>query len=148
MEITALLAFYGTVVSTAALVWNIVRDSRDRPKVRLEAMIGKIYPDHTDRDYLVLTMTNVGRRPVQIKGWYGLRKKTYDGPKGIMVVTQGLPRILNESESHHEYCIDLSLLDDQLKTLFVTDSAGREWHLTKKQIRQLIKQNRDDTKEI
>mgnify|MGYP001221473257 CR=1 FL=1 len=139
MEITTLLAFYGTVVSTAVLVWNIVRDSKDRPKIRLEAMIGTIYPDHSEKDYLVLTMTNVGRRPVQIKGWYGLKKKTFEGPKGIMVVTQGLPRILNESESHHEYCTYLSLLDDQLKTLYVTDSAGRKWHLTKKQIRQLIK---------
>lgn len=68
MRTTEILAIYGTIVSTVALMWNIFRDSLDRPKVKLEAMIGQIYPDHTDRDYLFLTITNVGRRPVLIKG--------------------------------------------------------------------------------
>jgi hypothetical protein len=140
MEITGLLAFYGTIVSTAALVWNILRDSRDRPKIKLEAMIGKLYPDHTERDYLVLTMTNIGRRPVQIKGWYGLRKKRKTDERGILVVTQGLPRILNEAESHHEFCTSLSILNDDLQTLYVSDSADRKWKLSKKQLRQLVEQ--------
>lgn len=143
MEITGLLAFYGAIVSTAALVWNILRDSRDRSRVKLQAMIGKIYPDHTDRDYLILTMTNVGRRPVQIKGWYGLRKKSSDGERGIMVFTQGLPRILNEAESHNEFCTDLTILNKDLKTLYVSDSAGRDWRLTKKYMNQLIHQYED-----
>jgi hypothetical protein len=140
MDITGLLAFYGTIVSTAALVWNIIRDSRDRSRVKLEAMIGKLYPDHTDRDYLVLTMTNVGRRPVQIKGWYGLRKRRSDDERGLIVVTQGLPRILNEAESHHEFCIDLTLLNKDLQKLYVSDSAGREWKLPRKRMNRLIHQ--------
>ncbi len=138
MKSTEFLAIYGTIVSTVALVWNIFRDSLDDPKVKLEAMVGKIYPDHIDRDYLFLTITNVGRRSVLIKGWYALKKKTSPKPHGMMVVTQGLPRLHKKAESHNEYCTDLTILEKELDKLFVSDSAGREWRLPNRRLKRLM----------
>jgi hypothetical protein len=76
MDLTTLFAFCGVILSTVALTWNIMRDLNDRARLKLDAIIGKFYPDHTDRDYFVITMTNIGRRPIVVKSWGYLRKPT------------------------------------------------------------------------
>ena len=53
MDITKFLALLGAILSTIAITWNIFRDVNDKGKLKIDAMIGKMVPDHTDKDYLV-----------------------------------------------------------------------------------------------
>jgi len=66
MDLTKFLAIWGAIVSTIAITWNVLRDIRNG-RLKIEAMVGKMVPDHTDRDYLVITITNIGRCPVLVK---------------------------------------------------------------------------------
>ncbi|HAB52263.1 MAG TPA: hypothetical protein DCE80_08860 [Ignavibacteriales bacterium] len=78
-------------------------------------MIGKIVPDHTDRNYLLITITNIGRRPVLVNGWGAIKKEKTKDLIGIFITPHGLPRMLREGEYHTEYTDDLSTLSQDLK---------------------------------
>ena len=138
MELTMFLAVWGAIVSTIALTWNIIRDRLDRGALRVEAMIGRMVPDHTDKDYLVVTITNVGRRPVLVKGWGGMKKRHVKGKRGILIVPRGLPRMLEEGEYHLEFTEDLSMLSSDIQKIYVWDSAGREWKVSRKNLKRLL----------
>ncbi len=69
MEVTTFLAVWGALLSTALGGWTIFRDLRDRAKLQLDVMIGNVVPGDDKTDYLFITITNVGRRPVVIKSW-------------------------------------------------------------------------------
>jgi len=137
IDFTGFLAVWGAILSTVALIWNLVRDSRDKGRLKIDAMIGKIYPDHTDRDYLVVTVTNVGKRPLLVKGWGGMKRKKASQPRGLMITPRGLPRMLRESEYHIEYTHDLKILDADTERIYVWDSSGKEWALSKRQLKEL-----------
>ena len=94
MDIIKFLALWGAILSTIAITWNIFRDVNDKGKLKIDAMIGKMVPDHTDKDYLVITITNIGRRPVLVKGWGGMKKKNVKGARGMYIIPHGLPRML------------------------------------------------------
>ncbi|MBI4489060.1 MAG: hypothetical protein HY694_08230 [Deltaproteobacteria bacterium] len=104
MNLTKFLAVWGAIVSTIALTWNVIRDRHDRGILKLNTMIGKMYPDHTDRDYVVLTITNVGRRPILVMSW-GWIKKGRKGD-GFLVKTSQFPKMLKEGEYHIEFTHD------------------------------------------
>jgi hypothetical protein len=137
MDVTGFLAVWGAILSTIALGWNVLRDSRDRGRLKIDAMIGKMHPDHTDRDYLVITVTNVGKRPLLVKGWGGMKRKGASEPRGILIVPRGLPRMLKESEYHIEWTPDLTVLDEDTERIYAWDSSGKEWALTRKQMKRL-----------
>lgn len=136
IDLTGFLAVWGAILSTIALVWNLIRGSRDRGRLKLDAMIGKMYPNHTDRNYLVVTLTNVGKRPLLVKGWGVMKGRSAPAPRGVFVSPHGLPRMLNESEYHIEYTPELSILDE-IARIYAWDSSGKEWDLSRKQLRRL-----------
>jgi hypothetical protein len=63
MTLTAFLAVWGALLSTVLAGWTVFRDLRDRGKLQLDPSVGNIVPGDDKRDYLFLTLTNVGRRP-------------------------------------------------------------------------------------
>ncbi len=138
-EATALLAVWGAVLSSVAIIWNILRDTKDKGKLKLDAMIGKFYPDHTDKEYLVVTMTNVGRRPLLVKGWGGKEKGVPGGKKQYdYIIPVGLPRMLKEGEYHVEVTPDLGILSSELEYICAWDSAGKEWKVSQKKLEELV----------
>ena len=139
MDVTKLLAIWGAIFSTVAIAWNIVRDVNDRGRLKIDAMIGKMFPDHTDKNYLVITITNIGRRPILVKGWGGMKKKAVKGARGIFIVPQGLPRMLKEGEYHTEFTEDLTILSPELEKIYVWDSTGKYWKVSRKNLRRLFK---------
>jgi hypothetical protein len=139
MDITKFLALLGAILSTIAITWNIFRDVNDKGKLKIDAIIGKIVPDHTDKDYLVITITNIGRRPVLVKSWGGMKKKNVKGARGIFITSRGLPRMLKEGEYHMEFTEDLSIIFPELEKIHVWDSTGKEWKISKKNLKCLFK---------
>ena len=146
MGVTESLAVLGVFLSTLAITWNILRDINDKGKLQLKVMIGKFYPDHTDKEYLVVTITNIGRRPLLVKGWGWEEKKKEKGKrKGGVFIPHGLPRMLREGEYHIELTEDLSVLSSDLKKIYVWDSTGKNCNVSRKDMRRLIesKKKRD-----
>lgn len=144
MSSTELLAIIGAIGSAVAITWNVIRELHDRANLKIEAMIGRIVPHHTDRVNLVITITNIGRRPVVVTKWGGFWKKSVKGKPGFIVIPQGLPKLLKESDYFNEYTDDLSILSPNLKKICVWDSAGREWKISRKNLKRLFK----DLKEL
>ncbi|TGM89548.1 hypothetical protein [Leptospira licerasiae] len=133
LDETKILAIYGAILSTVALLWSIRNSYLDTSKLKINAMIGQIYPTGGDKSYLIFTLTNVGRRPIQVIGLYGINKAAVKGREGLFVVTKNLPKILNEAESLKEF-VEVELLNYDLGRLYFSDSHGREWDIRKKDI--------------
>jgi len=144
MTVTDLLATWGAIVATAAVVWNILRDRGDRGRLKLDAMIGRMYPDHTDRDYVFLTITNIGRRPVFVKGWGGRQDPDADGHHdGFLTRSPNLPRMLKEGEYVHVFADDLTILGPEIREIHVWDSTGKTWKLSRKALTRLRTEAQD-----
>lgn len=143
--ITKFLAIYGALLASITFGWNLLRDLKDRPDVRITAMIGEFVAEHGIpgsrlEPQLVVTITNVGRRPVFIKGWGGDHARTAwkDHRKSFLIIPRSAPKMLNEGEYIIEYTRDLGgCLSDYVTSLYAWDSTGRHWKLPSRQLRQL-----------
>lgn len=137
---TIFLAVYGALVSTIALAWNVIRHLRDRGRLSVTAYIGKMLPDTTNKSYFVIAMTNVGRRPLMVKGIGGyLRGRPPGGGKNafLLMNLRGLPKMLNPTEEHVEWSEDFRCLNKNVKRIFVFDTVGGEYTVPRKVLREL-----------
>src|SRR6266404_9207285 len=76
------IAVYGALVGSASLAWNIYREITNRGRLRVDVGVGNLHlsgptfgvaEEPIQRDQLMFTVTNVGRRPIfltQIGGGY------------------------------------------------------------------------------
>ena len=138
MGLTKGMAIWGAVVSTIAIVWNIVRDLWiDKGRLSVFIEIYKTIPNHANINHVVINIVNIGKRPILIKGW-GIKKG-----KQIYIILphpENLPKMLKEGEDITEFTDDLSIIiSNDLTEVFVYDSAGKNWYAKKKNIKQLIK---------
>ena len=139
LNITTLIAAYSAFVATFVLGWNVFRDLTDKGKLKVHCYIGNlIFPGGpTDnKDYLVYSVTNVGRRAVLVTHVGGQKKK-----KDFMIVPRDLPKKLEPGDYLMEYTDDLSCLSKDLKTLFVIDSLGKQYKVKRATVRNLKKKH-------
>ena len=162
-NLTKFLAAWGAILSTFGLGWTLYRDLLDRGKLQISANIrrigmstdGRYYAvaphvkvEATEKFFVVMTVVNVGRRPVMWQGWGGKYFKREAEGTGFYIVPEGLPKMLEEGQSHSELTAlenDLRPANDNVKELFVWDTTGKHWKLSKKQLRELRKEARKFT---
>jgi hypothetical protein len=158
---TQFLATWGAILATFGLGWNLYRDLLDRGKLQISARVrrigmsadGKYYavsPNVNVQAYqklfVVMGVVNVGRRPVLWQGWGGKYHKREDEKNAFYIVGRGLPKMLQEGESHSELTdLEANLMpaSENVKKLYVWDAAGKEWKLSRKQLKGLKKEARD-----
>ena len=90
---------------------------RDRGKLQISARVRRIGRSDDGRYYavaphvkvpaseqlfVVMSVVNVGRRPVLWEGWGGKYHKREAEGTGFYIVAQNLPKMLHEGESHSE----------------------------------------------
>jgi len=151
--LTTFLATWGAILSSVTLGWNLLRDLRDKAKLNISANVRAIItridgarlavkPELLDDEddstlHVVISFANVGRRPLRLKSFGGLYLQPVNGKRGFVISARDLPITLAEAEAHDEYTDFVPpFTNDNLKELFVTDSFGREWKLSGKQLRQ------------
>jgi len=141
MTLTDITALTGLLIAIAALLWNIIRDISDRGNLKIDGMIGKIVPSSTNKNFFFLTISNIGRRPVMVKCAYGkFNKPDKDGKRLFVIVPENLPKMLKEGEYIIEnYALDS--LNPNTKYIYIVDSCGRKYYLSRKRLKQLIKEN-------
>ena len=161
IDIIALIALITSIIS---LLWNIIRDLvLDKVKIYINARAGGLLPIQgvnnkgffrdADSEYtpknprICFTVTNTGRRPVLILKIWGKYSKKSElfGKKypQFVVNTIDLPKMINPYETLSEFCDDLSFMSD-LKSglvlgIYVRDSKGKDWLMTKKEMKNLLK---------
>ena len=151
---TTALAIYAAVLSTITFGWNLFRDLRDRGKLKISASVRRIvegpagarysikhdFPADgaSEELYIVMTVANIGRRPMRWEGWGGLYKTRYRGKNGFVCLPRHLPKILAEKENHQEYTeLDAEFDPDNIKKLHIWDGVDGEWKLSWWQLRKL-----------
>lgn len=137
-ELTTVLATYGAIVATLAVVWNIFRDLTDRGRLRVTCFIGfmalpGVGADRSDK--LFFNVTNVGRRAILVEKVGG----AHGGKHFIIVPHPGMaPRMLAPGEYTHVWQDDpLSVLDKATKFLGAWDSTGRLWKVDRRTLKRL-----------
>jgi hypothetical protein len=163
-NLTKFLAAWGALLGTFGLGWTLYRDLLDRAKLQVSANVrrigrsldGRYYAiapnvkvEAPEKLFVVMTVVNVGRRPVMWQGWGGkYRKREADG-SGFTIIPQYLPKMLQEGEVHNELTAledDLSPVSDNVKTLYIWDVSGRPWAISNKQLKQLKQEAREAVK--
>jgi len=150
MNLTPLLALWGSIISTIALTWNVIRGLQDRRKLKVEAYIGYFLPGDTQKKYFYVVMTNIGRRPILVSRYGALlkKKKGEKGNPATLIIARNLPKMLKEGEYHIEFTEDLSLFSRNIKNIFAGDSTGKNWKISKKNFKQLLKDANEALKEF
>lgn len=155
-DTTRFLAVYGAILSSIGLGWALYRDILDRPRLKIAAKVRRIVtgvggrwfsvsPDlpvegASEQLFVVMTAVNIGRRPVLWEGWGGKWHEPRNGKGAFYIVGGALPKMLNEGETHTEFTkleADLHPANDNVKKLYVWDPSGREWKLSRRQLRKL-----------
>jgi hypothetical protein len=157
---TTAMAIYAAVLSTITFGWNLFRDLRDRGKLKISAAVRRIvigedgskfsvkhdFPAEcaSEQLFIVMTVANIGRRPMRWEGWGGLYKESYNGKKGFVCIPRHLPKILAEKENHQEYTeLEDEFDPDNIKKLHIWDGADGEWKLSWWQLRKLVKEAKE-----
>lgn len=117
--LTKFLAVWGAILSSITFGWSLYRDLRDRAKIKISAELRRIgrregdgalftcAPDvpiqgASEKLFVVVSVVNVGRRPMRWKGLGGQYRHAENGRKGFQVSARHLPRTLQEQEQHDE----------------------------------------------
>jgi hypothetical protein len=133
---TTWIALYGAVVGTASLLWNIYRHLTDKGRLKVYCYLGKIVSERgpkDENDYLVYNVTNVGRKPIFVDKVGGTTKVDK-----FILPPRKLPKRLDPGETLLEYISDLSVLNDNLTSLWALDSLGKYHKVKKSVVKSLI----------
>lgn len=132
-----LVGLLGIIIASISLGWNILNEIRKTPKAKVYAMIAGIIQlgSHIkdNKDYLSISIANVGSRSIRINGiayeaykwwWHPFKRKRF------VIIPKQVPIYLKDGEEHienFEYTPKQfkELLDGNIQTIYVYDSAGR-----------------------
>lgn len=143
---TTWVAIYAAIVSTVALLWNVMREFVfDRSRVRINADVRDLVAigggGTVKKDVLFIEVTNVGRVPVTISGIGG----KYDDGKKFMIIPNHtrLPKRLERGERMQEMSEDrdgIHKMQTHLNSLECWDTYGRYHRMPKKALKKLRRQ--------
>jgi hypothetical protein len=131
--IIVILAVWGAIVSTIAIIWNIYNSITDKGKLKVDCYIGNRVISGVglvDERLLVWNITNVGKRDIIISHVGG---KLSDSDF-ILTTRNKMPYKLLPGEYIMEYSNDLSILKDKKLKLLVFDTLGNSYSPTRKRL--------------
>jgi hypothetical protein len=131
--LTIILAKWGAVVSTVAIIWNIYNSLKDKGKLKVDCYIGNQVISGTGlikERLLVWNITNVGKREIVISHIGGkLTNSDF-----ILTTRNSMPYKLQPGEYIIEYSNDLSILNDAKLKLLVLDTLGNSYSPKRKRL--------------
>jgi len=109
ITLSDLIALLALILASISFGWNVLNEIRNKPRAEVSVMIANMIQPGSGvkdkNDYLAISMVNIGKRPIKIKGigykaykWWSLPKKF----RQYVILPKQLPIILNESEDHTE----------------------------------------------
>ena len=128
---------WGAILSSITFGWTLYRDLRDRAKIKLSAEVRRIGRRDGDGAYfsgapdlniagaseglfVVISVVNVGRRPIRWKGVGGRYRHPVNGKTAFLISARFLPKTLNEQEAHDEFTdSNEQFVEGSIKRLYV-----------------------------
>jgi hypothetical protein len=133
------VAWWGAIVATIALGWNILRDVRSKGHLKVQA----VYQADNMKPHLppVLTVrvTNIGSKPVLVQG-IAIQRKTGSEPTHHFFPCQ-IPKMLAPGDFFLQVLDRAGWLPLATETLYAWDSSGKHWYMTRKEPRCLLDQH-------
>ena len=135
LSVSEWVAWWGAIIATVALVWNIMRDVRRRGRLKLEAMYGVYLSGRLQQpSKLTMRITNIGTEPIVAQGIGADRgEDAHD-----LFTCTSIPRRLEPGEFTVEIFQSGTELSRDTRKLYVWDSKGKKWLLPKKRLRELL----------
>ncbi len=87
--------------------------------------------------YVVMNVTNIGRRPLLWQGWGGKYVDRVNGKDSFIVVPTQLPKMLGEGETHSDLTPTLIPEIENVRKLFVWDASSKNWYISKRCLKKL-----------
>ena len=136
------IAVYAAVISTISIAVQLARYVREKASVKLHSYLG-IYNDSPGTPRIIVDVTNVGKQAIVITNLAGRYRKLIEGSVLFRVVNpKSLPKKLESGETVKLNIPGLDQLDSNLHYIYVTDSTGKEWKLSRANLRKLLKSKR------
>lgn len=126
------VAIYGAVLSTATLIWYVLRDVvLQRGKIKVRMKVEEVFVSPKTIAVLRVLATNVGRQPISVAE-FGAHQRTKTGSiREVKNRSYGrgpnLPNVLAPGETIEFSTSDLELGFEPVETYFVRDGTGRIW---------------------
>jgi hypothetical protein len=154
--LTQVLATWGAVLSSITFFWALYKDQLDRANLKVTAKLRRIgrreidgqgyasepsinFRGLSDELFVVVTVTNIGRRPINWKSWGGTYRTPVNGHSTFVVSARELPKMLDEQQEHVEFTgLDRHLGTGNLKGIQVWDGTGRKWEVPSAEIKELL----------
>ena len=97
MEFTIYIAIYGAILSTIAIIWNILKDIKDKPLMIISASLGIItFHDNSDLETgYIFSAVNKSKHPITLVN-AGIRVE--ENHDILFVENTNLPRRLEEGD--------------------------------------------------
>lgn len=155
IHLVAFLAVWGAILSSITFGWSLYKDLRDKAKIQVTAKLRRIGQREGDGAwyasepslnirglgeelFVVVSVINVGRRRMNWKGWGGTYYTAVNGRKTFLVSARELPKMLDEQEEHSEFTgVEQQIGTGNIKGIKVWDGAGREWHVSRSDMKKL-----------
>lgn len=138
MTVTDILAFWGAILSTSAVVWNAHRDIGNRGKLSISGYIGHLH-GNPNKKILLITVTNIGRRPITIINWGTHIPSNSDNGQMHFYMGNELPKTLDESKYVHVVADEYSSLLTNANYLWVQDSTQKTWKMKNKYFKMILR---------
>ena len=130
LEATNLIAWYGAIVATVAIIISAWVAWRSRVRIMVSGLSGyrteASEPYDPDKTYLLITVSNPGRRPSTI-AQVGLSVREGSSEKRVLAADKG-PQVLAGGESSYwimEYGQDTNLPLENIKYVWASDDTGK-----------------------
>jgi hypothetical protein len=134
MDLVTILACYGAVVSTAAILWNIYEYRRKRPNLKVEANYGLIAGLGASQPTVTITMVNTGKEPLTVVA-SGFRLDTNSEENVAVVVDPTLPTELAQGQSHTTFANYDGITAHKILYAWARDATGRKYRSKKRPLR-------------
>jgi hypothetical protein len=135
-----LAAWWGAIVATIALVWNILRELRSKGHLKVQAMYHVENMTPYSPHVLTVRVTNIGSKPVLIQG-IAIQRKKGSVPSHHFFPCQ-IPKMLASGEFFVQVLDRTGWLPHAAEELYAWDSSGRHWRMARKEFRRLLEQHR------
>jgi hypothetical protein len=133
-------AWWGAIVATIALSWNVLRDIHLRGHLKVQAMFRVDDRNRQLPPALTVSVTNVGSKPVLVQG-IAIQRRKGSTPSHHFFPCE-IPKMLAPGEFFWQVLDQTGWLPTDTQTLYAWDSGGTRWRVARKEFRRLLDQHR------
>lgn len=133
-------AWWGAIVATVTLSWNVFRTVRSKGRLKVETTFQVNSTEPLSPPVFAVRVTNVGSKPILVQG-IAIQRKKGSAPSYLFYPCQ-TPKMLAQGQYFFQVLDRTGWLPTAIKTLYAWDSTGRHWYMARREIRRLVDQHR------